>query len=184
MPLAQPWKEKDKNKNKNIGLKLDRRYGLCYTIQELNIGLHSFHTEVTFKRRKRGRINHELPDDPGRKTWNRIQLRKVIEPMNRSHRWAKGNSIILTFTLFLHGDWKLQVQYNPTEHQPLIIKKIDTGRREPLSSAVRLGGCLSYWIAFHPNQCSFSGTFSAKECICFSAFVARILRKTRTQLMF
>ena len=29
--------------------------------------MHSFHTEVTFKRRKRGRINHELPDDPGRK---------------------------------------------------------------------------------------------------------------------
>ncbi|XP_034273979.1 fibroblast growth factor 14 isoform X1 [Pantherophis guttatus] len=38
------------------------------------------------------------------------------------------------------------------------------------------------WIAFRPNQCGFFGTFSAKDRICCSVFVARVLRKTRTQL--
>lgn len=39
------------------------------------------------------------------------------------------------------------------------------------------------WIAFRPNQCGFFGTFSAKDRICCSVFVARVLRKTRTQLV-
>ena len=46
-----------------------------------------------------------------------------------------------------------------------------------------ISGCLSHWIALRPNQCGFFGTFSAKERICCSVFVARVLRKTRTQVV-
>lgn len=46
-----------------------------------------------------------------------------------------------------------------------------------------ISGCLSHWVAHRPNQCGFLGTFSAKERICCSVFVARVLRKTRIQVV-